>query len=340
MIQRQDPPSVDEPQSSNLPPASRWASAPGTSSVRHAGGLKLARLGGCMRLKKLGSDALRLAWLFVIGMFLAGSIGAEDPKPELTEPPAIGDAAAESELPTVTITDKWTILVNPIRPRPGIYEFNDKSLIQNVEEFEFTGPMVGHPFGLGDFSEEGRWAISQGVVLPVAGKHALLHLATADEFELEGIIHQEKVGSWLMLLGWNQGHGYSVSNVTLQESGSPWFVCEYRGGEAVVPSNNEVKQFEWKADQSFRMLVKDKQLSVTVGMTAILEDYPIENYSIGDLFLGTYDTRYGPKPIQVRSLRIRVPADKPAQAEKKPEKKPEKKGDKKNAKKPAMQKAP
>jgi hypothetical protein len=97
-----------------------------------------------------------------------------------------------------------------------------------------------------------------------------------------------------------------LSNVTLKESGSPWFISEDRGGKAIESTNNEVKQFEWKGDQPLRMLVQEKKLTVVVGKTAIVEDYPLENYSAGDLFLGTYDTRYGPKPIAVKSLRVRA----------------------------------
>jgi|GEM_PF-1561117 len=249
---------------------------------------------------------------FACVAFLSGivtlSLVAQDEPPESPVPSAEVPSAEDktSGAPVVSLTDKWSILVNPGRQRPGIVEFTDKSPIQNVDEFSFTGPMVGHPFGLGEFAEEGRWATVQGAVQPVEGKSALLHLEAADQFELEGIIHQEKFGGWLMLIGWNQGHGYSLSNVTLKESGSPWFLCEYRGNKAIEATNNEVKQFEWKADQPFRMTLKDKQLTVTVGKTAIIEDFPLDNYTAGDLFLGTYDTRYGPKPMIVRSLRIRA----------------------------------
>ncbi len=265
-------------------------------------------------------------WLVV---FLAGPGWAEDIPPVPPIPPA--DAPEAPAVPVVTLTDKWTVLVNPGRQRPGVIEFTDKSPIQNVDELSLLGPMAGHPFGLGDFAEDGRWAASRGVVQPIEGKNALLHLATADQFELEGIIHQEGFGGWLMLLGWNQGHGYSLSNYTLKESGSPWYVCEYRGDEAIVPTNNEVKQYEWKAEQPFHMTLKNKQLSVEVAKVPILEDYPLENYTAGELYLGTYDTRYGPKPIKIRSLRIRSLDDKPAKPVK-PEKKPEKKPAAKKAK--------
>jgi hypothetical protein len=255
-------------------------------------------------------------WITVVTLLLGTSVGgiaAEDEPSEESvtsgeadpteEPPA---ADPEAEAFKVSLTDKWSVLVNPVRPRAGVVELGKKSPIQNVGEFTFTGPMVGHPFGLGDFAADGRWALVDGVAHPVEGKNALIHLTGADQFELEGIIHQEKIGGWLLLLGWNQGHGYSLSNVTLKESGSPWFISEYRGGKAIESTNNEVKQFEWKGDQPLRMLVQEKKLTVVVGKTAIVEDYPLENYSAGDLFLGTYDTRYGPKPIAVKSLRVRA----------------------------------
>lgn len=255
-------------------------------------------------------------WFLLVSLLFSASTGAvvaddepsEDAKPTNEASPVEENAneAPAAEPFKVSLTDKWKVLVNPVKPRAGLVELTKKSPIQNVGEFTFTGPMVGHPFGLGDFAADGRWALVDGVAAPVDGKNALIHLTGAEQFEMEGIIHQEKYGGWLILIGWNQGHGYSLSNVTLKESGSPWFICEYRGGKAIEATNNEVKQFEWKGNQPLRLLVKDKQLTVVVGKTAIVEDYPLENYSAGDLFLGTYDTRYGPKPIGVRSLRVRA----------------------------------
>ena len=282
-------------------------------------------------------------WLLIVSLLFGasqeGAVAEDEPADETksaSDAPSSGDAVDESpadEPFKVSLTDKWKVLVNPVKPRAGLVELTKKSPIQNVGEFTLTGPMVGHPFGLGEFAADGRWAMVDGVATPVDGKNALIHLAAADEFEMEGIIYQEKFGGWLMLMGWNQGHGYSLSNVTLKESGSPWFISEYRGSKAIESTNNEVKHFEWKGNQPFRILVKDKQLTVVVGKTSIVENYPLENYTAGDLFLGTYDTRYGPKPIGVRSLRVRAIVEKPEKGSKP---KPTNKGsEKSNSKKPA-----
>lgn len=282
-------------------------------------------------------------WLLLMSLLFGateGRVPADDEPPE--DPPStntpsqaeenVGDTPAAEPF-QVSLTDKWKVLVNPVKPRAGLVELTKKSPIQNVGEFTFTGPMVGHPFGLGEYAADGRWALVDGVARPGGGKNALVHLVAADQFEMEGVIHQEKYGGWLMLIGWNQGHGYSLSNVTLKESGSPWFICEYRGGKAIESTNNEVKHFEWKDDQPLRMLVKEKKLTVVVGKTSIVEDYPLENYTAGDLFLGTYDTRYGPKPIGVRSLRVRAVVDKPEKGSK--PKSSSKKSEKPNSKKAA-----
>lgn len=257
----------------------------------------------------------RAAQLCVLAVLLFSSAGwssavAEDP-PEGTDP-----ASEVPLVPVVNITDKWTVLVNPARPRPGVVEFTEKSPIQNVADFKLVGPSVGHPFCLGDFIVDGKWASVQGTVQVTEGKNALLSLATADQFEMEGVINQEGLGGWLVLLGWNQGHGFSLSNVTLKDSGAPWFVCEYRAAEAIVLTNNEVKQYLWKGDQPFHMIVKNKLLSVTVGKTPIVEEYPLDNYTAGQIYFGTYDTKYGPRPVKIRSLRIRAIEEKPEKAPK------------------------
>lgn len=284
-------------------------------------------------------------WLLLVLLLLgapAQGVRADDePLDEAksaSDAPASEDSTEEpaAEEPfKVTLTEKWKVLVNPVKPRAGLVELTKKSPIQNVSEFTLTGPMVGHPFGLGEFSADGRWAMVDGVAAPVDGKNALIHLTAADEFEMEGIVTQEKFGGWLMLIGWNQGHGYSLSNVTLKESGSPWFLCEYRGSKAIEGTNNEVKHFEWKGNQPLRMLMKDKKLTVVVGKTPIVEEYPLENYAAGDVFLGTYDTRYGPKPIGVRSLRVRAAVALPEKGTK--SKPTSQKSVKSNSKKPSQE---
>ncbi len=260
-------------------------------------------------LKRASQWALLLLILFAA----SPTVFAQDPP---AEAPAPAEAPVAAATPVVNITDKWTVLVNPGRPRPQVIEFTDKSPLQNVKEFKLLGPSVGHPFCLGEFIVDGRWATAKGTVQVVEGTNTLLSLATADQFEMEGIIHQEGSGGWLMLLGWNQGHGYSLSNVSLIKSGAPWFLCEYRNAEAIALTNNEVKQFNWDGEQAFRMTVKDKLLTVMVGKTAIVEEYPLENYTAGQIFLGTYNTRYGARPVKVKSLRIRALVDKPEKSEK------------------------
>ena len=59
------------------------------------------------------------------------------------------------------------------------------------------------------------------------------------------------------------------------------------------------------------MSVENKKLNLKIGnRTAVIRDMPLPNYQRGQIILGTYDTRYGPKDIQIRSLRIRLPPKK------------------------------
>lgn len=258
-----------------------------------------------------------LAGAFAVLLGLIVVLPAEEPpaepdaptKPETSVPTPSAEGAAETTPLALTVTDKWSVLVNPVRPRAGVVPISPKAPIHNIETFEFKGPQVGHPFCLGDFIEDGQFAFANGAATAVEGKNALLSLAVADEFELEGILELDGLGGWLMLLGWHEGHGYSLSNVTLKDSGSPWFVCEYRGNEAIVPTNNEVRQLQWNGANPFRMVVKDSQLTVQVDKAFVVENYPLENYSAGELMIGTYDTRYGPRPLKIKSLRIRSPSE-------------------------------
>jgi hypothetical protein len=249
-----------------------------------------------------------LAMLLTLGAALPAQT---PPKPETPAPapvPETPDTEGEIAPPVLTVTDKWTVLVNPVRPRAGVVSISPKAPIRNLEKFEFQGPQTGHPFCLGDYVEDGQFSMVNGAATVVEGKNALLSLGVAHDFELEGILDLDGLGGWLMLLGWHAGHGYSLSNVTLKDSGSPWFVCEYRGNEAIVPTNNEIRQLAWTGAKPFRMGVKEGQLTVQVDKVFVVENYPLENYSAGELMIGTYDTRYGPRPLKIQSLRIRSPS--------------------------------
>lgn len=194
----------------------------------------------------------------------------------------------------------------PNRPTP----LPKKSPLVSLEDLRFTGPEPSHPFVLGNFATDGQWGLVQGYVQVISGKDAALQLAWADNFELEGVIEHAGLGGWFFLVGWDQGRGYALSNVLMKESGSPWFISEFRGNKAIPDRTVQHEMFEWKGEQTFRLTIQQKLLSLDVGRFHVLDRQPLENYSPGRIILGVYDTRYGPKPLRVRSLKIRsLPAD-------------------------------
>ena len=54
------------------------------------------------------------------------------------------------------------------------------------------------------------------------------------------------------------------------------------------------------------MTVADQKLTIQVGETLVADELQLPNYDEGDIILGTYKTQYGPKPVKIRSLRIRA----------------------------------
>ncbi|MEZ6066468.1 MAG: hypothetical protein R3B90_12345 [Planctomycetaceae bacterium] len=129
----------------------------------------------------------------------------------------------------------------------------------------------------------------------------------ADDFELEGRIAMKDQGGWFMLLGWNAelGNGYAIYNCTTRKSGAPWFICELRGHAAVRDTNQELRQYEWKNIQDAKVSVRDGQVTVQLGRAKVLDGELLPNYQPGAVVFGVYDTRYGPRPIRIESLRIR-----------------------------------
>ena len=221
-----------------------------------------------------------------------GDVAAADAKPD-----------EDGEAPSVTLTSKWQTLYVPKRGI-GTGQMPKNSPLEVLTDFEVTGPRPGHPFEFGEFKSIGRWGEMRGA-LQTSGKNAVLRIARAEDFTLEGQFFGEGLGGWFLLVGWDTGHGYGLMNVTLKESGSPWLISEFRDSKAIEPTYTELHRLNWKGVQPLRLTVADKKLSLQVGKEVVAEEFELPNYHEGDIILGTYDTRYGPKQARIHSLRIR-----------------------------------
>lgn len=212
--------------------------------------------------------------------------------------------AQPDEFDGVVATEKWTVLHLQNRRLRGIKPLAAAAKVKTLEELQFTGPKPGHPFVLGNFAVDGSWQLVDGYLQRANGKDAALQLCWANQFELEGIIEHAEFGGWFFLVGWADGHGYSISNVNFKTSGSPWFVSEMRGEKSLEDQTLEFDHFNWKGEQPFRLAVENNVLSLEVGRFSVLKT-PLENYKPGAIVLGVHDTQYGPKPIRIKSLRVR-----------------------------------
>ncbi|TWT55255.1 hypothetical protein KOR42_28820 [Thalassoglobus neptunius] len=205
----------------------------------------------------------------------------------------------------VVAEEEWTVLHLKSARMKGTRPLPKLSKLSTLEEFDLTGPQPGHPFVLGNFSTDGKFGLVDGYVQRLDGHDAALRVCWADEFELEGIMEHAGYGGWFFLMGWDQGHGYGVSNVNMKVSGSPWFVSEFRGAKAIEGKTTELDDFDWKREEPFRLTVKDKHVVLEIGRFEVV-DFPLENYKPGEVIFGVYETQYGTKPIRVKSLRVRA----------------------------------
>lgn len=227
-------------------------------------------------------------WTLLLSMLLTGSAFS-------AEPP--------------TLSTRWTILFRPTRAAAQPQPLPPSGPVQPLSELRFTGPMPAHPFVLGNFGVDGRFGIVQGGIELVEGRNAAIRLCPhADQFELEGRIAMKDYGGWFLLVGWNEelGNGYAIHNCTMKQSGSPWFITEMRGRSAVEETTQELKQHEWRLMQDARVTVRENKLTMQVGAVKVLDEEPLPNYRPGAIIFGVYDTRYGPRPVRVESLRIRA----------------------------------
>ncbi len=215
---------------------------------------------------------------------------------------------AEGEEPM--LSPKWHVAFLNTRPTPGTIPLPEKIPFEVVDDLEFTGPFENHPFLMGNVKIDGEWAVVDGYLTRSAGRNAAIKLAKADQFELEGRINAEGLGGWFILLGWEDGNGYAIYNVNMKTSGSPWHICEFRGGSGIESTHQETARYECRGVEAFRLRVADDLVTLQVETTKILENYPLRNYNPGQVIIGTYDTKYGAKPVKIQSLRLRALATK------------------------------
>lgn len=201
---------------------------------------------------------------------------------------------------------KWQVLhLASKAPRRGVHPLDEKSGLKNLPELNLVGPSPGHPFLLGNFAINGRFGVQDAALMRTEGLNAAILLGEVEDFELEGLVNAEGLGGWFWLLGFADGHGYLVYNVTMKTSGSPWQFCEIRGNKAIEESHREINRLEWKGVQPLALSVKAKKLSLRVGSARLADGIDVDNYGKGQLILGTYDTQYGALPVRVSSLRVR-----------------------------------
>ncbi len=215
-------------------------------------------------------------------------------------------ADVEGKDEELLLTPKWHVAFLNQRPLPGTIPLPEQTPFKVLDDLEFTGPFENDPFLLGRVKVDGQWALIDGFLARSAGRNAAIKVAKADQFELEGKINAEGLGGWFMLLGWADGNGYAIYNVNLKTSGSPWHICEFRGGEGIESTHQETSRYECRGVESFRLRVNDDQVSMKIETTMILENYPMRNYNLGDVIIGTYDTKYGAKTLKIQSLRLRA----------------------------------
>ena len=223
-------------------------------------------------------------------------------QPCQAEPPAKKQKQTKQK---PALTKKWKVLWNSGRQPGGRRPLPENSPLENFAGLTIVGVPNADPFWLANFKVDGFWGSFNRRLQRLSGKNTALKLARAENFELQGVINAEGRGGWFFLVGLNDGHGYVIYNPTLRESGSPWIWGELRDSAIIEETHRELRRFYWKGEQPLLLTVIDKKLTLQAGREKIVADFDLPNYHAGDIVLGTYQTPYGPKPVSIRSLRIR-----------------------------------
>lgn len=217
-------------------------------------------------------------------------------------------APAEDDAPPMAVVagKKWTVLYQNLPKTPAVQSLPDKGPLYVVSPLEIGGPRPGDPHLLGDYVADGDWGYDRTGLYRTKGSNAALLLASGEDFELEGNVMGEGLGGWFFIVGWKERHGYLLYNTTLKTSGSPWLIAELRDGKAIEETHREVGRHLWKGVQPFRLSVEKKQLQLTIGKETVVDELDLPNYGAGEILLGTYETKYGAKPLRIQSLRVRA----------------------------------
>jgi hypothetical protein len=158
---------------------------------------------------------------------------------------------------------------------------------------------------LGQFAINGEFGIAGGLLTRVTGANAAIEVAEAENFELEGMIQAEGTGGWFILVGWKDGTGHALFQIGTRTSGCPWFHCYFKEGVADKDSHVEFGRIEWKGPQPLALSVNDKAVTLKVGTSKLANQLALRDYTPGGILIGTYDTQYGPRNVQIQSLRIK-----------------------------------
>ena len=205
------------------------------------------------------------------------------------------------------LTDRWTVLYRPMQGAATGSPLPSDSPLQPLPQLMFEGPEPNHPFILGEFASGGRWGITQGHLRPLTGKDTAIKIVHAEDFELQGVISADGLGGWFILVGWDGENGYCISNVEMKtkQSGSPWGFFELVNGKTARDTHMELHRYSCKGPQQLVLSVVDNKLNLQMNKETIAKDLALHRYKGGDVIVGTYNTQYGPKTLQIRSLRVR-----------------------------------
>lgn len=175
-----------------------------------------------------------------------------------------------------------------------------------IPDYRLQGPYEDSPLFLSKFATDTNWDVKDRMLQVPSGRNAVLKLGRAENFVLEGEADLTGPGGMFFILGENDEHGYGLAATTMVKSGCPWQLFEFRGREAIDDSMVELAKYEPLRPEPFRLSVADHRLSLTIGRIEVFKEVPLANYHEGDILIGVYDTRYGPKRVKIKTMRAKA----------------------------------
>ena len=155
---------------------------------------------------------------------------------------------------------------------------------------------------IGNYQAIGKWSVQNGGLTSHTNQPSAIRVAKLDNFELEGNMSAGKTGGWFILIGHNSPKPFLLYHIALRTTVN-WALSTWEDDRPV--GVRSLPNPRWSGTQPFKLVVVGGKMTFVFGKSVVANNVSLPDYVGGDIFIGNYNTQYGPMALTIRSLRYR-----------------------------------